>query len=315
MFYRIIRIICFVSISAISSFAKDAEYPLTLELKIIESPSGEFIVGEPVQAELAIKNTTDHLINFLPPLANSGFGRYPNYKWNIKRPLPSFYLPPELGWCGTPYPLQKRDFIPLPPGQSYIIREQYDSMDSHGEGFTKFTPYSAGIYTVSYAIQLNGTAQQYNDDYQPYDPSYTLPDEIQALWNTLPKIDLQSNTVTITVKSNNKTLDPKYHCLMGMPREEVKRMFFQYYLPEDFDTNPIASIRFRPNYYNVHFNDTNISDGVSVTSYNGFKDEFFLIARGKHTEIPYRIVNEKTSVTLLVGCFATSDVDGFEFFR
>ena len=53
------------------SFAQDTDQPLKLDLKIVTPSSGEFMVGEPVQAELSIKNVTDHAVNIIPPLDGS----------------------------------------------------------------------------------------------------------------------------------------------------------------------------------------------------------------------------------------------------
>ena len=290
-------------------YAQDAGCPLKLDLKIIEPPSGEFVVGAFVRSELTIKNVTDHLVNIIRPLDGSTISRYPLYEQHIQRPLPSIYPSPDTRWFGTFNPLRKEDFIALQPGQSCMIDSRLRE--------AAFTPYTAGVYAISYRIRFNSEDQLF---YGSMDISSPLREDLQKMLNIVPRVDIQSETCTITVKSNNKTLDPKYHCVIGMPKDEFMRLFMRDYIPRTFDTDTVVTISLYPLNFLVHFTDSDIADGIMTVNGGIDLNQFLLWARGDHQEIPYRSRYNEGAVGVQypvyqVGYFATSNADGFNTLR
>ncbi|MBZ0255655.1 hypothetical protein K8I31_06310 [bacterium] len=289
------------------SFSSDAaDLEVTLGLK--DPSQTEFIVGEPISFSVALKNNSDQPITIVQPLDGSSESmRYPVYQMRLQEP---FRIPTSGHMmCGNTNNLLITDFVTIPAHESYVPNEWLQ---------TVFTPYLAGIHEYSILVKFDAPKEQY----EGYMGEFHWTDELNALIAKVPKIDIQSATLSINVTSNQQTGDPSVHSLMGMPKAEIIRMFFNDQ-PEEFD-NSFAWYQSLPDSMEgcvrvslsniscspvVHLSENNIVDGVFVSSLNAreplIENDWLMWMRGNDEDAPVKIEKENGVVQeIQVGYFA-----------
>lgn len=237
----------FIAILLSLSVSAQETKPIELTISIPGLGEKEFIVGENIPLQVTLKNTTAGPIYILPPLDGSTYGRYPRYTQTVIRPLPVDYVPDGL-ICGTFNPLRHEDFALLQARESYTL--PYPIFG--------WKPYTAGEYEVSLRIDFNGTPEQYRS--APIGNSPSVSPEILEKLNQVPKVELESNQVKVNVVSNGKTLDPRVYCLMGMTREEVRRLFDSVEFLDDICL--LKEMTSRGMGIQLHFSNRETVDGV-----------------------------------------------------
>ncbi len=246
-------------------------------LAFAERESETVTVGDTVVLDVSVRNNSDLPINIVRPLDGSHFGsRYPVYTSSIEKPLPIRELP-EMPWCGFTNPLLPEDFISIDPGETAGPFQWF-----------AFVPKIAGRYEVSVLIKHEAE----NEEFMGSMDLENIPQELLELLARVPRMDVQSPVLTLDVLSNGLTLDPNYHCLMGMPRAELDRLWGGY--------NGLSEHTDRPGFYTpsirgtsvvVHVDENDIVDGAEFVSQHVESNELYLQwLRGDATDIPQRSV-------------------------
>lgn len=246
-------------------------------LAFAERENETVTVGDTVILDVSIRNNSDVPINIVRPIDGSRFGsRYPVYMTSVQKPLPITELP-DMPWCGNTNPLLVEDFISLEPGE----------MIGPFQWFS-FVPKIAGRYEVSALIKHDAENEMFVGSMN----WENIPQELLDPLARVPRMDVQSAVLTLDVVSNGLTLDPEYHCLLGMPRAEFERLFVDYRgLSERPDWPGLFSPNIRGTSVWVHFDENGIVDGAELKSYNVDWNDFYLQwLRGDATDIPERSI-------------------------
>ncbi len=269
-----------------------------------------FLVGEKIEYDVMLKNLTTEPLTMILPVDGSSRGRYPQYIEMITYPLPVYHFGTGI-YCGTLNPLEVDDFVVLEPlGEVKINRGYYFA----------FFPFTAG----EYQLKLTVSTDVQNEQSSELDAFYANPQdpELMELFAQVPRETVQSVTHTIRVVSNGITIDERYHSLIGMTEDEMKRNFEPgAYLKQSEVNASIYTISMTQFHTTVHLDADGIIDGVKMPLYNQkYVEEYLKWHRGGHDEIPYTITfNEpgySAGPVLRTGYFATqSSVEFADCYR
>lgn len=302
--YLMIFLVCSVGVVLCYSTVFSNPYstlPPEIEFSLLDE--GPYMVGEPIRYQCLLRNTSDKELRLIKPVNGSSTEiRFPRYLLKVVNPHKLQLSPyPVLFGCGNTNPIMDKDFITLKPGESLNI--------NNGWIKTTFTPFLAGQYQLSYVVQFHE-----NDAY------FQCLSEFKKLLKYIPRFKAESKPITINVQSNGKTNDPSIHCLMGMPKEEVLRLYLQHWnfdewgklnlsnteysnkLPSNY-LHPIANIPSIGYKLLLHFNSNDNVDGVVVfkESYNQqHLDESMLIWMRGHEQDAMpdeRIIRDENGIT------------------
>lgn len=273
-----------------------AQTPIEAVLEIPGSATQTFVAGELIPMLVSIRNVSTAPVCVLPPLDGSTLRlRHPRYECLEQKPvnLPGYFAE---GICGVVNPLRVEDFITLQPGESTPTYS------------FSYKPWMAGIYQLAYQVLFNANIVEFRgiSDGSPVSPT------MQTLYDQIPKVDIVSNWVKVNVVSNGNTLDPVYHCLMGMPKTELDKIFY-YYFPTQ--NSRIVELPTNTIHVAVHFDSHETIDGVELKlrEYIDFNlsEDHFLWMRGGIQSIPQQIeYKDNTIYALRVGYFADpSDIE------
>ncbi len=165
-----------------------------------------------------------------------------------------------------------------------------------------YFPWVAGEHRIACEVRFNGSM----DDYHGLDGYGSSLETLQSLLDQVPKVDIVSNWVTVDVESDGKSLDPTYHCLMGMPKEELQKIFMNYC--DESSQKDVWNLFTASILSQVHIKN-NVIDGVKLTvqkniPYDMDEDLLFWL-RGSFDTIPQEIIyNDNKISEIRVGYFA-----------
>lgn len=192
---------------------------IKVHLNIREPENGEYVVGDKIQINVVIENASDRNIYVVQPVNNSPFEMFPVYELQIEAPVDldlsySSYSIASQASHALIDTLQEKHFYSLKPGETVDMIPINNGMAPQ-----YFRPIIAGEHKIKYLVR---------HDFKFYEINHHLLSD-WSLKNYLRKIPYQtaiSNQVTINVKSNGNTLDPEYHCLMGMNLSDIGEIYY-----------------------------------------------------------------------------------------
>lgn len=267
---------------------------------IVQLPDqDQFLVGEPIEMVVILKNLTGGPLPMILPVDGSIYGRYPQYKTTIQYPLPVHAMGTGL-ICGTFNPLTIDDFIVLEPYEERSIRPGY--------WFT-FTPYTAGDYQFSLTISNQVAEENKSYEMELFGIYETTP-AMMELFSAIPQETAQSAPVSIHVVSNGITIDERYHSLIGMTEQEMKRNFSSEGFIKQHEENPsMYSISLVYFHTTIHLDSNGVIDGAMTQTSNEPSIESYLKwHRGDHPEIPFILERDDSGFspiyTVKTGYFA-----------
>lgn len=288
-----IALLMVLQFQAMPAFSQDS-VPIDVQISIPGLNEKEFLPGERIQVNVSFRNKSSEPIYIIDSPNNSP---YPLFGLDVNGPL-KIEGADTYSWIDI-VGLWEENFILLHPGESHTILPSL---------FTTCTPYTVGRYEVELAVDFIAdiTAAILVSN------QTLIPAAIQDKWAQVPKVKVSSNRLSLQVISNGKTLDPRVHCLMGMPREEVERVF-------DFLREEEHSIFYtageRKLHAWLHFNQWNVVDGVRTETYSAdWVDDYLKWMRGLDPYDLEKVSREDNKFVIDVGYTAGLNLSSIEEF-
>jgi len=167
---------------------------------VLTASKTNYEAGELPKFNVSIKNNSSKEVYLIGSLEKSDIQRrMPWCYFTVEKPKPDSFI---IERCGFANPLRLQDFVKLKPGDSF---DPYAVIDNYGFFpddyiIDRRTFRNAGVYRIQFHYSTNGNNTR--RFYGSMSPGEQPGQWIKMLVSKVPKIDLESNIVEISIGSS-----------------------------------------------------------------------------------------------------------------
>lgn len=162
-----------------------------------------YCLGELPKISVNIKNATDSVIELVKSLDGSTFNlRYPYAYFKIENMTDSLQEHKSLELCGNTNPIRLTDFVKVMQGDSFDpLKDSFDKL--YPGNFPKRGKYKVTFYYSTNECDLLKWMGDEGYDYSKNEiaaPKKAAYEQLLRLFAKVPRVELISNTLIITIK-------------------------------------------------------------------------------------------------------------------